>query len=379
GPFELEMLTPAILGEAAPAGHELTAFDERRYAAFCRAFSEAATRRILRHDPRDTAVLVNDISEAPDFPALKRAGFRITTIYHVDVVAYIAAIYLRGWAGARALAGAWRAAQRLGAARFSPLILRLIFERQQQSLLHSSAIVVPSSGMKRILLESWPEAREDRIHVLPWGAPPVGSAQAPADADALRREFAVQEGEKVLLALSRISPEKGQDLLLESLFEWERARGAAVPPLRLFVCGAPAYMQGRAHMARLERLAARLRRIRVDFPGHVTGARKQAFFTLADLFVFASRHESYGLTLMEALAAGLPAVAVESDGTREILRPELGVLVQRGQARQQLWRAIEALLGDDARRASMSRAARGYAAGRPFSKSAARLAEICAG
>ncbi|MGQ9918446.1 MAG: hypothetical protein ACUVS7_13590, partial [Bryobacteraceae bacterium] len=93
-PFELEMITPSILGEAAPAGGELAVMNERRYAAFCRQFSAAATRRILQHDPRDTAVLVNDVSEAPDFEALARAGFRITTIYHVDVVAYIAAIYL---------------------------------------------------------------------------------------------------------------------------------------------------------------------------------------------------------------------------------------------------------------------------------------------
>ncbi|MGC8882613.1 MAG: glycosyltransferase family 4 protein [Bryobacteraceae bacterium] len=377
GPFELEMVTPAILGAAAPSGHELASLDERGYAAFCRAFSQAATRLILEHDPRETAVLINDISEAPDFAALARAGFRITTIYHVDVVAYIAAIYLRGLVDARRLAAAWRMFQKAGLARTAPLILRLIFERQQQSLLHSQAVVVPSSGMRRILLESWPEARAERIHVLPWGAPP---AAGPAgDAGALRREFDVRPDERVVLALSRISPEKGQDVLLESLLEWERARGGDVPPLRVFVCGAPAYMQGRAHRERLERLAGRLRRIRAEFPGHVTGARKQAFFALADVFVFASRHESYGLTLMEALAAGLPAVAVESDGTRDIVAPDFGVLVPRGQARSGLWRAIERLLDDAPARTRMAEAARAYAAARPFSLAAARLAQLCAG
>lgn len=378
-PFELEMITPAILGPGAPAGHELASYGEREYAAFCRDFSEAATRRILSCDPRTTAVLVNDISEAPDFAALARAGFRITTIYHVDVVAYIAAIYLRGWLAPRRLAQAWRAAAAVGVARLSPLILRLIFERQQQSLAHSAAVVVPSAGMKGLLLESWPEARGDRIHVVPWGAPPAGAAARRQDVEALRHEFGLQPEERVLLALSRISPEKGQDLLLESLAEWERVRGASVPPVRLLICGAPAYMQGEAYMAKLRRLAARLRRIRVDFPGHVTGARKQAFFALADVFVFASRHESYGLTLMEALAAGLPAVALASDGAREIVQPDFGLLVPRESARAGLWRAVEALLGDEERRRRMSEAACAYAAARPFSLAAARLAEICAG
>ena len=59
-------------------------------------------------------------------------------------------------------------------------------------------------------------------------------------------------------------------------------------------------------------LAARLKRTRVVFPGYVTGERKRAFFALADLYVFPSRHESYGLTLLEALAAGLPAVCLDT-------------------------------------------------------------------
>jgi len=378
-PFELELVTPAILGPGAPSGQQLVSFDERRYAAFCRDFSRASTARILSADPRSAAVLVNDISEAPDFAALARAGFRITTIYHVDVVAYIAAIYLRGLASPGALARLWRGLQKAGAARFAPLILRLIFERQQQSLLYSDAIVVPSSGMKRILLESWPEAREERIHVIPWGAPPPDGGAREEDVDSLRRQYGLRPEERVLLTLSRLSPEKGQDLLLESLLDWERARGNALPPVRLFICGAPAYMQGQAHLERLRRLAARLRRVRVEFPGHVTGVRKQAFFRLARLFVFASRHESYGLTLMEALAAALPVAALDSEGARDIVQPDFGVLVPRHGSREALWRAIEPLLEDDARRAAMSAAARRYAAARPFSLAARRLAEICLG
>ncbi len=117
----------------------------------------------------------------------------------------------------------------------------------------------------------------------------------------------------------------------------------------------------------------------MEFPGHVTGGRKQAFFRMADVYVFASRHESYGLTLMEALAAGLPAVAVESDGTREIVRPEFGVLVERGQGRRGLWRAVEGVLADERRRRMMGEAARRFAAERPFAEAAGKLGGIVAG
>jgi hypothetical protein len=69
------------------------------YAAFCRRFEAAATAEVLRHDPARTAVLVNDISEGPDFGRLAAAGYPIVTIYHVDVVAYVSAIYARQLVG----------------------------------------------------------------------------------------------------------------------------------------------------------------------------------------------------------------------------------------------------------------------------------------
>src|SRR4029077_3507519 len=85
--------------------------------------------------------------------------------------------------------------------------------------------------------------------------------------------------------------------------------------------------QGHRFLAKLRALAARLKHTRVVFPGYVTGERKRAFFELADLYVFPSRHESYGLTLMEALAAGLPAVCLDTTGARSVMREEFGALV----------------------------------------------------
>ena len=58
------------------------------------------------------------------------------------------------------------------------------------------------------------------IHVLPWG---IWDPGLPGDAEPLRREFNVPADARVLLTLSRISPEKGQDLLLDALLEWERS------------------------------------------------------------------------------------------------------------------------------------------------------------
>jgi glycosyltransferase involved in cell wall biosynthesis len=97
---------------------------------------------------------------------------------------------------------------------------------------------------------------------------------------------------------------------------------------------------------------------------------------MSDLYIFPSRHESYGLTLMEALAAGLPAVCLEHQGSREIMTPALGRMLAAGEP---LWQAVEASLADDDGRRKMSEAARRYASERPFALSAARLAALLAG
>jgi glycosyltransferase involved in cell wall biosynthesis len=131
-------------------------------------------------------------------------------------------------------------------------------------------------------------------------------------------------------------------------------------------------MQGRRFLDKLRGLAARLKRTRVVFPGYVTGERKRAFLALADLYVFPSRHESYGLTLMEALAAGLPAVCLDTTGARSVMQEEFGALVSpRG-----LRPAIASLLADAGRRKQMSSAAREFARSQRFSDRAAELATL---
>jgi glycosyltransferase involved in cell wall biosynthesis len=313
---EFRVITPRV------AGRDLVRYSERQYARFCREFEKFATEEILRHDPANSVVLSNDVSEGPDFARL--AAYRIYTIYHVDVVAYIADIYLRGWIAPETTVRWERRIRPL-----LPNIARLVWEKQEASVRYSRGLIVPSEGMRDVLARCYPESAA-KIHVLPWG---IWDTRPPVSADPLRAEYGIADGDRVLLTLSRISPEKGQDILLEELLPWD-------PPAWLFICGAPAYMQGERYFARLQHLAKKFRNTRVIFPGHVTGDRKRAFFSLADLYIFPSRHESYGLTLLEAIASGVPAVCLDTSGARAVMRPEYGAVVDR----RNLRRAIEEFL-----------------------------------
>jgi glycosyltransferase involved in cell wall biosynthesis len=360
-PFDFRLITPSLLGRSAPSGEDLVSFDERRYAQFCLDFGRACTDEILRHDPRTATVLANDISEGPDFRRLRAAGFRVHTIYHVDVVAYIARIYLRGLFAPERLTRWWPRLKPL-----LPALAALVFEKQRASLDGSQSVIVPSPGMKEILARCYPDVPPARVDVLPWGAPPLAEAGPTPELD-------IPPGACVLLTLSRISPEKGQDRLLEALRIWESRSDFPSVPLVLLICGGAAYMKGHAYRRQLERLASRLRRVRVHFAGHVTGAEKTAMFRRADIYVFPSRHESYGLTLQEAQSAGLPSVCFDSEGARASLAPGTGCLVR---SREELLSALGRLIADPVLRQSMGAQARCHAEATPFSQAAARLAAL---
>ena len=363
-PFDLEVIDPSILGSSTPSGKKLVQFGERQYAQFCFDFSKAATKHVLAHDPKDTAVLVNDISEGPDFQAVAEAGFPIYTIYHVDVVAYVADIYANGWIAPQTMT---RWYDRLPF--FVPPIGKLVFEKQLQTDLYSRKIIVPSQRMKTVIESCYGTRADNRVEVLPWGtwgetADPVAVAE---ESCRIKAQHNIPESARILLTLSRISPEKGQDILLEALKNWTPPY-----PVYLLICGEAAFMQGIQFLERLKQLSAQMRHVKVIFPGYVTGVTKQAMHHLSHLYVFPSRHESYGLTLLEALQAGLPAVTLDHHGAREVMRPEFGCIVTE----KQLKSTIERILPDTQLLASLSTAARSYASTQRFSNTASILARI---
>ena len=334
-------------------GRELVSYSEMEYAAFCRRFEAESTAAILRYEPNECVVLVNDISEGPDFARLAKAGYRLFTIFHVDVVAYVAAIYARGWVAPETLVG-WH--RRLGS--FCPDVLQLVFQKQLDCVQHSVACIVPSPEMRDVIHRCY--GAGVRVEVLPWGTPPAThtSERRPA------------EDRTTLLTLSRISPEKNQHVLLEALLVWEQQGN--VTKLRLRLCGEPAFMKGRAYAEKLKNLASRLRQVGVEFPGYVTGQAKADQFAEADLYVFPSSHESYGLTLMEAFQAGLPALTLDHAGARSLMRAEFG----RMASADSFLPALQQLVRDRGRLREMGRAAQAFALANPFAATAERLRKL---
>lgn len=111
-----------------------------------------------------------------------------------------------------------------------------------------------------------------------------------------------QSGEtRTMLSLGRIHPKKGLDLLLRAWKTIEPFR----PEWRLRIIG-PA--EG-GHDVQLKRLAAELGLARVAIESAVYGADKVRAYREANLFVLSTLNENFGVTVAEALAAGVPVIA----------------------------------------------------------------------
>lgn len=316
-----------------------SALDEWRYARFCREFEAHTTRLAL--ELRPDLVLAHDLSEGPDFEELSYRGIESHVIFHVDVVDFFHRIYMGAKVSPERLAR-WNRT-RMG--RLLPDILKLVFDKQQRAVNHCRSLIVPSQPMADILERCYPGSRA-KTHVFAWGAPSPDYDEEEVEREARDLRSRLQLGESpLLMTLSRISPEKGQHRLLEALLLGE-AREEVPPGLTLVIAGKGAFMKGQGYRRRLLGLAARLRKVRVLFPGHLGGMRKRAWLRASDLFVVASRHESYGLTTLEAMQQRCPVVAIESYGTAATVDHGVGCLVPDGsQLSLRLWCALRSALG----------------------------------
>jgi len=173
------------------------------------------------------------------------------------------------------------------------------------------AVVVPSTAMRQ-RLDSY--GVSSPMHVLPTGIPMAQFAGG--NGPRFRRQFAIAEGRPMALFVGRVAHEKNIGFLLEALVHARKAR----PDTLLVIAGeGPAMAELKAQTAALGLQAS------VHFIGYLD--RKQDLpdcYAAADVFVFASRTETQGLVLLEAMAAGVPVIALAEMGTMDILAPGRG-------------------------------------------------------
>jgi glycosyltransferase involved in cell wall biosynthesis len=109
------------------------------------------------------------------------------------------------------------------------------------------------------------------------------------------------------------------------------------------------------------------------FLGWLDGDALATAYANADLFLFASRTDTFGQVLLEAMASGVPVIAVDEGGPRSIIRHGRTGLLRAPDA-EDLARAVLTLAADPDRRARLSAAALEYVRHRTWEAALARLA-----
>jgi glycosyltransferase involved in cell wall biosynthesis len=177
-----------------------------------------------------------------------------------------------------------------------------------------------------------------------------GSA-SPAQREETRQRVGIAPDEVVLLYVGRIVREKNLVFLMRSLEPLLNQEGGT-PKVRLVLVG------GGPDMEPMRKLAVQMNIAdKVIFTDFVAPSSTLDYYAAADTFVFASRTETQGVSIAEALAAGLPCVVVGAMGAAEAVTDGVdGFIVPPNE--EQFRKAAERLVASPNLRGSMAHAAR---------------------
>ncbi len=181
---------------------------------------------------------------------------------------------------------------------------------------YADVVIAPSESMRRVMLDFGVrrpiEVIENGVELRPFLHPPHPLGKA---------DLGVPETAVLFTYVGRLSPEKNLDLLLQ---QFAIARDI-LPELHLMLVGGGVLQ---------ENLEKQTRELGLGDAVHFTGAvpfeNIPNYMAAADLFVTASVTEVHPLTVIEAMAAGLPIAAVVSPGIVDTVVPgETGLLTTR--------------------------------------------------
>jgi glycosyltransferase involved in cell wall biosynthesis len=223
-------------------------------------------------------------------------------------------------------------------------------------------VISPSPAMRGVL-RSYGVTRP--IEVLPTGLD-LSLFEA-GDGRRFRRDHGIAPERPVLVVVSRVAHEKNIDFLIEVV---DRMR-LELPQILLIIAG-----EGPASEHLKQLVYRRALGGHVMFVGYLNrqGALQDCY-RAGDIFVFASRSETQGLVLLEALALGVPVVALAEMGTREIVLPQRGSITAPDDPAQ-FAAMTTALLRDRERLQGMATEARVFAREWASDSIALRMREI---
>ncbi|WP_347060582.1 glycosyltransferase family 4 protein [Blastococcus sp. HT6-30] len=225
---------------------------------------------------------------------------------------------------------------------------RRVLERAERATVRAADVVLAASAD---LAENARRLGAGDVRLAPVSAPLLPPAtRAPGE---VREELGLDDDRALVVAVGRLHPQKGYDVLLDAVARWSADQRLRPAPLVVVAGNGPLHDELTARI-RAEALPVTLLGRRDDVPD---------LLAAADLCVLPSRWEARSLTAQEALRAGVPLVATRTGGLPELLG-DAAELVPVGDA-DALAEAVVRVLCDRAHAAELTAAGLRQAASWP--------------
>jgi glycosyltransferase involved in cell wall biosynthesis len=177
--------------------------------------------------------------------------------------------------------------------------------------------IATSEDGKANLVETHP-VDPDRVHVVPLGiALSVGESGA-ATSEKWRRELSISQDALIVGMLGRLTPNKGHRVLLKAIPKIVEKIGDEVVFL---IVGGPSVGEERYGDSLVEKAREMNIEERVRFTGPMVEI--SSLLSLMDIYVMPSHKESFGLSLLEAMAHRLPVVVTAAGGPLEVIEDDV--------------------------------------------------------
>jgi 1,2-diacylglycerol 3-alpha-glucosyltransferase len=186
------------------------------------------------------------------------------------------------------------------------MVDHLMWTYLRRLLQRSEAVIAPTAAIEKELWKYAPRMR--RVDVIPTG---VDSSRFCPDNDgsAVRGRYGA-EGKRVILVLGRIAWEKNMDLLLQGFALLNKDD----PDTVMMIVGEGPAKEHYMQVARDLGVAGR-----TVFTGFVPDGDLPGYYAACDVFTIASKFETQGLVVLEAMATGKPVAGINYRAVAEII------------------------------------------------------------
>ena len=215
--------------------------------------------------------------------------------------------------------------------KFLPSFFKEVLDLEKYIMDLSKIIIIPSNKLSNLTANLY-NNNKSKIVYIPWGLPKtqiIGESLINFDKSNLKNDSyndIIQRKIKCL-TLSKLVPQKGIDILIDSLLEIEKMDCDFAKRLELNMCGDNSFIGDNKYLNLIDSKIKQLKYIKVFKKGWTTGEAKLKELKNANLFLLPSLIEPFGFCILEAMKAGLPIISFGTEGPLDIIKNDFGRII----------------------------------------------------